>query len=353
MAKCTDSDSAALNESGRLLRFAAEHVKDLDPDLPLAIAEAQAAAASDTWDPKIAQRFWGAFAKLCDLIQPVSMDCLAAAEQNIEPSRWLKFFGVGRKSIAQRSSARYLWVLLALLALILPLQLYVWTCTNLSKKVDELVAVKNVKYAALAQDYLRADAQRLAAIKQSPTGQSYHDPEFAKAAEALHDELDRIEAEAKILESISTLTFNKKISAKFMRPGPKALPEFAYEKVSDRVNAMQVEVLKIQEKSNLITGVFGAYILPILFGTIGAIAYIVRTISDQIRNSTFASNSPTRHNMRAALGAMAGLVVGLFGDLSTKLSLSPLAIAFLAGYGVEALFSMFDSIIEKFKQAKA
>jgi uncharacterized protein YqgC (DUF456 family) len=56
--------------------------------------------------------------------------------------------------------------------------------------------------------------------------------------------------------------------------------------------------------------------------------------------------------MRAALGGMVGLVVGLFGDLSTKLSLSPLAVAFLAGYGVEAVFSMFDGIIEKFKQVK-
>jgi hypothetical protein len=53
--------------------------------------------------------------------------------------------------------------------------------------------------------------------------------------------------------------------------------------------------------------------------------------------------------MRTALGAMAGLVVGLFSDLSTKLSLPPLAVAFLAGYGVEALFSMFDGFIAKFK----
>jgi hypothetical protein len=57
--------------------------------------------------------------------------------------------------------------------------------------------------------------------------------------------------------------------------------------------------------------------------------------------------------MRAALGGMAGLVVGLFGDLSTRFSLSPLAVAFLAGYGVEAVFSMFDTLIEKFKQTKA
>jgi len=54
--------------------------------------------------------------------------------------------------------------------------------------------------------------------------------------------------------------------------------------------------------------------------------------------------------MRVGLGALAGVVVGLFNGLSTQLSLPPLAIAFLAGYGVEALFSMFDGIVAKFRQ---
>jgi hypothetical protein len=109
--------------------------------------------------------------------------------------------------------------------------------------------------------------------------------------------------------------------------------------------------LRVEEKANLIVGIFGAYILPVSFGMIGAVAYVIRSISDQIKNSTFATNSPVRHFMRAGLGAMAGLVVGLFSDLSSTLSLSPLAVAFLAGYGVEAVFSMFDGIIGRFKTA--
>jgi hypothetical protein len=36
-------------------------------------------------------------------------------------------------------------------------------------------------------------------------------------------------------------------------------------------------------------------------------------------------------------------------DASSQLALSPLALAFLAGYGVEALFAMFDGFIAKFK----
>lgn len=57
--------------------------------------------------------------------------------------------------------------------------------------------------------------------------------------------------------------------------------------------------------------------------------------------------------MRLALGALSGLVVGLFTGLTTQLSLPPLAMAFLAGDGVEALFSTFDGIVDRFRQSKA
>jgi hypothetical protein len=54
--------------------------------------------------------------------------------------------------------------------------------------------------------------------------------------------------------------------------------------------------------------------------------------------------------MRTMLGALMGMVVGLFSGLSSQLSLPPLALAFLAGYGVEAVFSMFDGLVERFRQ---
>jgi hypothetical protein len=354
MAKCTDSDLAALNASGPLLRFAAENVKNLDPDLPLAVAEAHAAAANDSWDPKISQRFWGAFARLCDLIHPVTMDCLYAAEPTIDPPRWRRYFGGEKRSVAARSSGRYLGLLWILLGSILPIQLYVWTCSNLSKKIDDLFMLEKTKYATLAQDYIKLDAETRGGNAASWTAEQKARA-FRISADSglIHDDLDRIATEARFLEIISTVFVNWKEQTVAARPGDSADWFKWYQSVADRISQMQSTVLHIQEKANLIVGVLGAYILPILFGAIGAVAYVIRTISEQIKTTTFAMNSPTRHIMRAALGGMVGLVIGLFGDLSTKFSLSPLALAFLAGYGVEAVFSMFDALIEKFKTAKA
>jgi len=354
VAKCSESDLAALTESGPLLRFAAERVKDLNPDLALAIVEARAAADSDQWNPQISQRFWSAFARLCDLIQPVTMDCLAAAHRNIEPPRWRRFLGGETKSIAERSSSRYSLALLLLLVLILPIQLYVWTCSNLSKKIDDLFAAEKLKYASLVQDFTKFDAET-----RGTQAETWSPDQKARAFKIINDsssidsDLDRIDTEARFLEIISTSFSQWPSQSIHLRPSIDAQWFNYYHGVSDRIRFMQSAVLHVQEKANLIVGVLGAYILPILFGTIGAVAYVIRTISDQIRTSTFSTTSPIRHVMRAALGGMAGLVVGLFSDLSTKLSLSPLAVAFLAGYGVEAVFSMFDGIIEKFRQTKA
>ena len=353
MPKCTAGDLAALEESGPLLRFAAEHVKDLNPDLSLAIAEANAAAESDQWTPQVSQRFWTAFAKLCDQIQPVTMDCLAAGNRDIAPPAWRRFFGAETKSIAEQSSGRYLVMLFVVLLFILPIQLYVWTCTNLSKKIDDLLTEEKLKYATLVQEFIKLDTEtkdlppeKWSADQRAGAGKISID------SSSIHDGLDKVDAEQRLLKSVSLGALHT-VDEDYKRPRRDAQWYDHYNSVTDRMSATQAGVQPIQEKANLIVGVLGAYILPILFGTIGAIAYVIRSISDQIRTSTFATNSPIRHLMRTALGAMVGLVVGLFSDLSTKFSLSPLAVAFLAGYGVEAVFSMFDGIIEKFKQAKS
>jgi uncharacterized membrane protein len=103
----------------------------------------------------------------------------------------------------------------------------------------------------------------------------------------------------------------------------------------------------VQQAANLVIGIFGSYILPVLFGLVGAIAYAVRNISDQIRSTTFSDSSPIRHFMRITLGALMGAVIGLFSGSTSPLTLPPLALSFLAGYGVEGVFNMFDELIQR------
>jgi hypothetical protein len=103
------------------------------------------------------------------------------------------------------------------------------------------------------------------------------------------------------------------------------------------------------ERAQIAGGILQQFVLPVLLGTIGALAYVLRSTSEQMRTKTFSTVAPVRNLVRIVLGALMGVVIGLFTDLSGKANLQPLAIAFLAGYGVEPVFSMFDGLIARLK----
>ena len=93
-------------------------------------------------------------------------------------------------------------------------------------------------------------------------------------------------------------------------------------------------------------------IVPMLFGAIGACTYVLRTISQQIVDTTFAATSPVRHSVRVFVGALSGFAVGLGGIVGESgAGLTAASLAFVAGYAVEPVFATMDSIAEKFRRA--
>ena len=89
--------------------------------------------------------------------------------------------------------------------------------------------------------------------------------------------------------------------------------------------------------------------VPLLLGAIGACTYVLRLMSQQIADTTFSSTSPIRHFVRVALGALAGVAIGL-GGFAPENGLSAAALAFLAGYAVEPVFATLDAFAAKFRQ---
>ncbi len=103
---------------------------------------------------------------------------------------------------------------------------------------------------------------------------------------------------------------------------------------------------RLSKISSRVAGI-KAYLLPALLGMLGACTYVVRTISDQIKDSTFASSSPLRHVLRVALGPIVGVIVVTLLPASNEMQLSASAWAFIAGYGMEAVFASFEAIVAK------
>ncbi len=117
------------------------------------------------------------------------------------------------------------------------------------------------------------------------------------------------------------------------------------------------------EKNKIIRSVviklrlFDTYILPLLYGLLGAIIFSTRNISTEIKNYTFNRFSKTNYATRLFLGLFAGIAIGWFGNsdaiTSSEIhySLTPILLAFIAGYNIEILFSAIDKYVKGLKNS--
>jgi hypothetical protein len=143
--------------------------------------------------------------------------------------------------------------------------------------------------------------------------------------------------------------------------GVKLLPLFATVKVpdeliprsSDPVKAnFMANYMKLRAELQLILLSLSGYVLPLLYGTLGAFAHVLRKLSDPLTKLNFAQDTWSTYTFRIHIGALGGLAIGWFINGSTPASgvgaLSPLALAFAAGYGSELLFTALDKVIGAF-----
>lgn len=109
-----------------------------------------------------------------------------------------------------------------------------------------------------------------------------------------------------------------------------------------------------QLAGKFVLDILQGYLLPLLYGMLGAATYVIRDLSKQIKEVTYSEGTGVQHLSRISLGALAGIMVGWFSFLintSTFLgSVSPLAIAFLVGYNIELFFSLMDIAINRIKR---
>jgi hypothetical protein len=100
-----------------------------------------------------------------------------------------------------------------------------------------------------------------------------------------------------------------------------------------------------------VLSVFTTYVLPMLFGLLGTLISSIRSIQAKVRESVLSPRDFFLTFLILPIGMVAGIAVGLsFGDKGTAENgttvLTAGAIAFLAGYGSEAFFSMVDTMLK-------
>ena len=106
--------------------------------------------------------------------------------------------------------------------------------------------------------------------------------------------------------------------------------------------------VNIQKSYSAIYGGLVAHALPILYALLGAYAYRLRQFSESMRTRTF--HPSYADSARVITAVIAGAVAGLFNPVR-DLAVSPLATAFLVGYGVEIFFRFIDTLLNSLGSA--
>ena len=105
--------------------------------------------------------------------------------------------------------------------------------------------------------------------------------------------------------------------------------------------------------------VLGNYVLPVVFAMLGAAAFVILDFYSKLRDSLLGPRDHVLSWIRLVLGSVIGACIGLFfssygphapgpqADLIGALTLTASGVAFLAGFGVEGVFAMLGTLVQR------
>lgn len=353
-------DLEAIEDSQRLVKYAAENKANLKQDTVLALRKADESWRAAQWDSATAASFWTAFSDLCTAVNPVTIDTIYTNTPTAPRARWqVRLLNVQPlTSLSERTARRYMVLLLILLMTSIALG-YVVTSTK-----DMIADVGTT----LATEDRTVDALR-ARIREYEKNFGNKGKLFDNAAFPVNADIDQLTAidemeksGAEIDQAVNRVNEELDSKLSLLAPG-KSVASKPYDFLDKSISDLRLTIDNFFRQQSYISrtlpwikGIvdFVSYaLLPILLGTIGACAYVIRMIADQIRTTTFSRTSSIRHFVRVALGALAGVVLGFGGFLAPQTgagsTLSAAALSFIAGYAVEPVFALFDKIAETFR----
>jgi hypothetical protein len=299
-----------------LLNYAAQNSKTVPPDVVLAIILADNANANQQISPQIEADFWTAFIRLSDATKPVTVESLSpTSEQTANKERRLYS----------------IWSII-LLILILPISIAAFATNSIINELGQKAEV-----VCKREPGLKCATPALSGVPAGyPKDQELTDPIDLKAT---------IELTYFRIRWLDRLLL-------YQYPINKIDDVFGHGALAGDFQAAIYYGRDLKERADLGYVVLTAYILPVLYAMLGAVAYGLRNLSDNVTARTIVPSSLIRSKVRFRLAILSGVVVGLFTDFSKGISLSPLAVAFLIGYSVEIFFSFLDAIVEAAKKMR-
>jgi len=121
------------------------------------------------------------------------------------------------------------------------------------------------------------------------------------------------------------------------------------DQVYDKIGLYQVVrsfATSVQGTNSVTYGAITAYLLPIMYALLGALAFLVRDFARRTVERSFEPSYTTPTFIAAGIG---GGMVGFFNGFTNGASVSPLAVAFLVGYAADVFYSFLETLVQAFR----
>ncbi len=343
--KPSDVLKESVEEAELLLSYASERGLELTEDEVKVITEAKHALENHEWNTDIEIRFWMVYRDLARRNYPVTVDSVRAARVTKvkHPTLLQKIFRITNRNTLAYRTVRF-YTVMTIITLLVMVILHI------------LFSIGSIRLNQIqkSDERLQQIDKQLEELDMMG-GIDVQNESVEIRKEKLMNELYKVNSEKenaiRLLEDwlrfIKRFTFSEKRFNQRLKqtqapssglPGP---PTIAEQVVDTRIGI-------IQEAQNYVM-VLGWYILPLFYGLLGALAFVLRDLSVTTKRMLFTKESNINHTLRLMLGTITGLAVGVFwGEIKQQenfvfvRTLGPLLVAFLAGFTVEYVFAMIE-----------
>jgi hypothetical protein len=332
-----------IREAQVLVAYAAQQGLEIDKSLVSVIVNSRYQIEHEGWNAEQEIQFWMAFDTIAKLVRPVSVVSLKALRTSektqIKKGKIVPLVNAPAHIVTVYQRWAF-WVLLALLIVQIH---WLFGSAIISAVTKEIPA----QLAAVDQKIQTAD-EAIKRAKQEDN-EANAQPDIAAREQYLN--------EKKNLEDSKNAYYDS------LRRWSKALCLGILCARESEEEYTQKGYIKARQMASIVLQPIQLYILPLLYGLLGASAFVLRSITREIKELTYTPEANVRYRLRIQLGALAGLAVGWFlfvpaesavaGSAFSVRALSPMALSFLAGYSVELLFAAMDRLIAAFSTDSA
>lgn len=125
----------------------------------------------------------------------------------------------------------------------------------------------------------------------------------------------------------------------------RELPSVRIDVVNDDVRHRQFRALV--QQAEFAIQILQNFILPLLYGCLGAALFVLRSLAADVREYTFDMERKIGYSLRIYMGTLCGLVIGwLVPDAKVhEAGMTQYALSILGGYSVDIVFGLMDKII--------